>query len=105
MDRMSASEWQRLSEAMVLWTGWETFAWPHRDDSRLIDRFGAAEAAPLLPKVHEMSREFYLSKAFQVANDFKEMGDMAIADFKRANPDAPEAAMEALAWCYTFDYR
>jgi hypothetical protein len=71
----------------------------------VVHRFGAGEAARLLPQVHAMEREFYSSNAHQVANDLAEMEAMSSDEFKRTNPDAPDDAVRALAWCYTFDYK
>ena len=105
MGQMSASEWQRLSEAIVTWTGRGAFASPRRDDALLVQRFGSGEAMSLIPKVHAMAREFYLSKANQVANDLAEMAYMASEEFKNRYPDISEDAASALAWCYTFDYK
>jgi hypothetical protein len=33
------------------------------------------------------------------------MGDIASADFRSRHPDLCDEAVEALAWCYTFDYK
>jgi hypothetical protein len=105
MVQITASEWQRLSEAIVTWTGWGRFASPRRDDALLVVRFGSALAAQLSPKVHTLAREFYSSKAYQVAANLAEMAALSSDDFKRTHPAVSDDAVRALAWCYTFDYK
>jgi hypothetical protein len=105
MGQMSASEWQRLSEAIVTWTGRGAFSFPRRDDALLVRRFGSGEAMSLIPKVHAMANEFYSSKANEVADNLAEMALMAAEEFKKRYPDISDDAASALAWCYTFDYK
>jgi hypothetical protein len=75
-EEMSASEWQRLSEAVITWTGWGTFAFPGRDDALLLRRYGLTEAARLGPKVHAVASQFFASDAYLVAKDLTEMAEL-----------------------------
>lgn len=94
-----------LTRAIVLWTGWGSAAWPDRDDDRLVAEYGTEIALDLVPAVHRLADEFYSTDAHSTAADLKEMGDKAAADFQARHPELGEEAVEALAWCYTFDYR
>jgi hypothetical protein len=80
-------------------------AWPSRDDARLVERFGEGLAVELLPQLRQLEDDFYLSTARDAAPDLKTMGDAAAADFRRMHPEIGDEAVEALTWCYTFDYK
>lgn len=95
----------RLSEAIVVWTGKGTQAWPHQDEARVVEHLGEEVAAELLPLVLQLNDEFYASKAFETAPDLATMGEQASAEFRQLHPEITEAAVEALAWCYTFDHK
>ena len=94
-----------LTEAMLVWTGWEKEAYPHRDDSRVLNHFGAKAGAELLPVLHSLAREFYMTDARDVADGLQEMGTIAAEQFKKKHPEVADEIVEALVWCYTFDFR
>jgi hypothetical protein len=104
-DYDSLSSAETISDALVVWTGWGRFAWPHRDERRLIDTYGEASALELVPVIRELEREFYESGARMTAPDLVSMGDRAKERFGELHPELSEDALEALAWCYTFDYK
>lgn len=99
---MDATE---LSEALVLWTGRGQHAWPHRDEASVVDAFGEERALDLLSRIKTLEEEFYESDARVTASDLREMGDRAAAEFRARHPELSEDAVEALAWCYTFDFK
>jgi hypothetical protein len=92
-------------EAVLLWTGWGREIMPRRDEGALERHFGTKTASDLLPLLKHVEDEFYATDANYRAATLPEMGKMAIADFKRKHPDAPDDIAEALAWCYTFDFK
>ena len=94
-----------LSRAVVLWTGYESAAFPTRDDAALADMFSPQLAANLLSIVQAIEKEFYRSEAHITAASLSEMGEIASKDFKRQYPELPAVIAEAFAWCYTFDYK
>jgi hypothetical protein len=94
-----------VSRAVVVWTGYGVTAWPQRDETRLVARFGVDAALVLAPAVRRLEDAFYLSEARQLEPDLKRMGDMAAADFRRLHPEVSDEAVEALAWCYTYDFK
>lgn len=94
-----------VSEAVVWWTGWGRKPWPRRDDDSVLERFGADTALDLLPAVKNLESDFYASDARHRARTLVEMGHQAAADFRLRHPEVAEKAIEALAWCYTFDFK
>ena len=95
----------RLSEAIVVWTGWGEASWPDPGEQRLVARFGESDALDLLPVVKAIEDEFFSSDARHHAADPAEMARQAIEDFRIKHPELSNEAMTALAWCYTFTYR
>lgn len=105
MVKMTAEEWRRVADAIVVWSGWGRGAQPHRNDESLVRHLGRQEAANLLPVVRELVDDFYSSDARYTAADLPEMARLASEQFLRKHPDSPDEAVRALAWCYTFDYK
>ncbi|WP_062302863.1 hypothetical protein [Demequina subtropica] len=96
---------QELSAAVVTWTGWGRTTLPARDDALLVASLGSARAIELSPRVHALEEEFFRSNAHLTAPDLPSMGEMAADEFRSAHPDVTEDAVQALAWCYTYDYK
>jgi hypothetical protein len=94
-----------VSDAIFVWTGHGGSAWPQRDENRLVHRFGSETAAELLPRLRMLQRDFYASDARDTAPDQRSLGDRAPAVFKHWHPELRDDAVEALAWCYTFDFK
>lgn len=101
---VAMSKAARVSEAIVVWTGFGSTPMPARDEDRLVGRFGH-EAVDLLPTVLRLEDDFYSSDARHVATDLLEMADLAARDFRTRHPEISDEAVRALAWCYTFDYK
>jgi hypothetical protein len=93
-----------LSLAVVAWTGWGRHAWPLRDDQAILDEFGP-RASELLAAVKSLKDDFYASDARLTARDLIEMGDKAETAFRERHPEISDDAVQALSWCYTFDYK
>jgi len=94
-----------VGEAVVVWTGYGSTSSPKREEYRLVERFGAEMAADLLPKLRALEDDFYASDARLTAPDLVNMGTVAATRFRELHPDIPEEAVQALTWCYTFDYK
>jgi hypothetical protein len=99
------AEADALSEAVVAWTGYREADLPTRDDGRVTERFGKAEAERLLPMVRDVERECWASKAHQTAADPAEMAALAAAHLRGRFPQLGDHAIEAVVWAYTFDNR
>ena len=92
-----------ISEAIVVWTGWAV-EYPARDDRRVVDRFGK-RAHDLVQIVRRLQDEFYESDARFTVAGLGGMGDAAAARFRELHPELTNEAVEAFAWCYTYDYK
>jgi hypothetical protein len=94
-----------LSAALICWTGWEDTPWPQRDERRLTRQFGSEATADLLPQLRKLEDDFYATDARFVAPDLETMGRIAADQFRRQHPEISDGAVQALAWCYTWDYK
>jgi hypothetical protein len=94
-----------LTEAVVVWTGRGERSFPDRDDDRVIERFGPERGLDLVPEIHRLAHDFYESDARFTVRGLVQMGEKAAADFRARYPQIGEAAVQALMWCYTFDYK
>ena len=94
-----------VAEAVVAWTGWGRAVWPDRDEARLSELLGAEAAKEVMPAVQLLVNDFYASDAHVWAANFLEMAEAASAQFRAKYPALPEEAVQALAWCYTFDHK
>lgn len=104
MGRLSAPDPSVISEAIIAWTGWGRTSWPARDESLVVQAFGDA-SVDLMPAVLAMEDDFYQSDARDIAADLTEMGILAKNQFRNLHPEISDDAIEALAWCYTWDYK
>ena len=95
----------KLGEALVVWTGFGETPTPSRDEQRVVRRFGAETAAELMPSLRRLEQEFYESDAYSWASDLAAAGTAAAARFHGLHPELSSAAVQALAWCYTFDWK
>jgi hypothetical protein len=66
---------------------------------------GPDRLAELMPVIREISRAFYTSDARFSARDVSEMYLSIVEEFRTKYPLLPRTAVEAPAWCYTFDYK
>ena len=94
-----------LTEAVKIWTGWGREFKPCRDDSILMNHFGDKIASELLSIVKFLAVEYDASEAKYTAPNLVEMGRLASEDFRRKYPEIPDEIVQALEWCYTFDYK
>ena len=102
---MSSHDADIVSRAIIVWTGWDVRSWPLREDVAITDAFGGEAAEALLVRIHELKDDFYASDARFTVADLHEMGQKAASDFRAKHPEFDENAIQALAWCYTFDYK
>jgi hypothetical protein len=94
-----------LAEAVRIWAGWGTSSSPSRDEQRVIQRYGSATTAKLLPVIKSLEDEFYASDARFTAIDMAEMAALASEQFVRKHPGIDKGIVDVLAWCYTFDFK
>jgi hypothetical protein len=94
-----------LSEALKLWTGYDTSSWPKRDDAAIKSTFGTQKAEEVLAELRAIERDFYRYKAHAEAETLAEAGAGAKEEFRRLHPELPNLISDIFAWCYTYDYK
>ena len=94
-----------VSEAIVIWSGFGEEVYPRRDERRVVTRLGEDRAVDLLPQVKRLADEFYESDAYATEPDLAAVGRKAAATFRDRHPELSDAAVEALTWCYTWDWK
>ena len=99
------NELPSISSAIVVWTGWGKSSRPQRDEQRLVQAFGGRRTGKLIENLRKLEEEFYSSNARFVAKDLAEMGRLAMQQFRSKHPELAEDAIQALAWCYTYDFK
>ena len=62
-------------------------------------------ALDLIPRIGACEDSFYMSDARFSAPDLSSMGEQAAAEFSAIHPEISQDAVQALAWCYTYDYK
>jgi hypothetical protein len=102
MVKMTADEWMRVRDAVLIWVGWGKNPFPEENEKRLVEHFGRDEAVRLLPILRELADEFDKSEARLATHDVSEMGRIASEEFKRKFPEIPHEAVKALAWGYMY---
>ena len=95
----------QLTAAIVLWTGRGNAASPARDSELVLREYEDGVGRTLLARILEIEEAFYSSSAHAEVVDLAAMGERAAADFRPEHPEVGEGAVQALVWCYTFDYR
>ena len=102
---MATPSADEISQAIVIWTGYKCDQSPSRADDHVVTALGTDAALDLLPIVHRLEEEFYESDAYNTVADLNAMGKAAAAAFRGRHPELSDAAVEALAWCYTYDWK
>jgi hypothetical protein len=104
MEKIDASDADRVSEAIVIWVG-PVPALGYDPRAALAERFGAQEGARLLPILNGLADDFYTSNAARRTADLREMHKFAVEDFKRMHPEISDEAANVLASDYTYQNR
>ncbi len=93
-----------LSRALVIYTGRGASPYPARSVDRISEYFGIVAAAELEAEVTRLDEEFYM---LEPANDesIDAAADRAVSIFAAHHPDLTKDAIDALRWCYTYDWK
>ncbi len=94
-----------ISQAIVVWAGYRSESWPSRNDDRFASLIGADSAIELLPVIRRLESEFYESDAHNTVSGLVEMASAAAAEFRERHPELSDEAVDALAWCYSWDWK
>jgi len=98
-------EQELVSEAVVIWSGRGRKPWPTRDLSRLADHFGPELAADLAPIVTRLELDFCAADPSEIGKLIDDGKDVAATKFRALHPEISDDAVEALWWCYTYDWK
>jgi hypothetical protein len=105
MDETAHEIDETLTEAIAVWAGYDVTMWPRPAPSAVTGRFGDVLGALLVPRIVELGKEFYSTRAHLEVADHLQMADRAAAEFREAHPEIGERGVAALRWCYSFDNR
>jgi hypothetical protein len=94
-----------VSQAVVLFLGFGVASSPRHDDGRLVQQFGAARGAVLEAEVRSLLREVDKINVDWSAHSLASAGKMARQHMHVMHPDLSEAALNALEWMFTFDWK
>jgi hypothetical protein len=94
----------QLSDAIVIYTGREISPFPARSAERLSEHFDDLTASDLVPEVTRLDEEFYQTEPAE-REPLNAAADRAAAAFVARHPDLTMDAVDALRWCYTYDWR
>lgn len=96
---------EELSRAIVLYTGRGGGSpFPTRSLERLAQYFDVLEAADLANEIAHLEEEFYEVQPTDLES-LNESADRAAAVFASRHPELTEEAVDALRWCYTYDWK
>ena len=59
----------------------------------------------MLAAIRQLVEDFYSSDAYDTAPDLRSMTDKAEGEFRSRHPDMSDAAVDALAWAYSYDMK
>jgi hypothetical protein len=93
-----------VSEAILLYTGRGITNRPMRDLERLGARFQPERVNELRRKVRRLVAEFYLTSP-RVDESLIESADRAAEAFRKHHPEISEEAVDALRWCFAWDWK
>ena len=93
-----------VTDALALWVGWGSRSWPERDPERLVEAFGQEVTSVLLPVLRQLEQDFFASAPSQ-GPDLWAVAEKAASRFRTLHPEIGERGVEALTWCYAFDWR
>lgn len=96
---------ETLSEAIVVWTGYGVTSFPQRDERRVAAQFGVEAAVELVPLMAALQKDFYKSTAYNTVAGLAEMAAQAASEFRGRHRDLSDEAVEAFAWCYSWDWK
>jgi predicted Ser/Thr protein kinase len=93
-----------LSHAVVIYTGRGISPFPVRSIERLAEHFVSLQAAELAPVVAGLDEEFYEVEPAS-GESLNAAADRAAAVFTSHHPELTAEAIDALRWCYTYDWK
>jgi hypothetical protein len=94
-----------LSKAVLLFLGFGSASSPSRDHARLIQQFGTIQGTAIASQVVALVDEVSQIQVDWSKHSFESAGNMVRSEMRACHPDLSDAALRALAWRFTFDWR
>ena len=94
-----------LNEAITVYLGYGSESFPDLNRRRLADRFGDDTASKLVPILDGLLDELGAIHVDWKQHSLQSAGDMAARAMKERHPELSDAALKALDWKFTFDWR
>jgi hypothetical protein len=93
-----------LGRAVILYLGFSRASWPQHDDAAVVREFG--ERAPaLMEKVARLRDEMGGMPVDWSSHTLASATDMARGEMKDRHPELSEAALDALAWEFSYNWK
>jgi hypothetical protein len=94
-----------VSEAIVLFLGFGRAPSPSRDRDRLFEEFGGVEGTRLDRVVNSLLKEVGAIEVDWSVHSLETAGHFAREEMRRRHPGLSEAALRAIEWKFTYDWR
>ena len=102
---MRDSEPSDVSAAVVLFLGFGTEMMPGRLFDRLVSEFGSGRARQLAERVVELTNEIARVHVDWSEHTLVSGTALARTEMQKQHPELSDAALDALAWQFSFDWR
>lgn len=94
-----------INEALVLYTGFGSSAFPRAKTPHLVQRFGADEGNALKQRILELLEELQQPVDGPEKRSKKSVTERAIEQLRPRHPELDESGLKALAWTFAFGLR
>ena len=95
----------QLSNAVILFLGFGSASSPRSDHARLVQEFGTIQGTAIGWQVVALVDEVGKIQVEWSKHSLESAGNMILGEMHARHPDLSDAALRALAWKFTFDWR
>ena len=99
------NETNELSNAIILFLGFGSASSPRRDQARLVQEFGTTQGTAIGSQVVALVDELGRFQVDWSRHSLNSAGDLVRTEMHARHPGLSDAALRALAWKFTFDWR
>lgn len=96
---------EQLSQALVVYIGKGMTRAPDLDLGRVVSRWGGQMAQAMRPRLDLLLVEMHRLPVDWSQHDLVSGSEAATAMMRERHPELTEAALQALGWKYSFDWR
>jgi hypothetical protein len=94
-----------INEALVLYTGFGSSAFPRAKTPHLVQRFGQEDATALKRRILDLLEELQQPIDGLEKRSKKSVTERAIEQLRPRHPELDESGLKALAWTFSFGLR